>query len=328
MKRIITLLSGCLLYLYSLAQTPATDRDFNFQSIYRIKNVKTQKAMEVEDGAFEKGTKVQQYFSYSRNGFVDGHNQEWLIIPAGRKEGLFVFYIINNGFLKYLDAILPLGVNEGLDSETQLWVFEKTGQNWLIRSFSSRQYLQIPEGSVKDGDRFNLSAFTGQLNQQFVLISTGATVPTSITHGALVNITPSYADSKAMDASGASERDGEPIKINELRNGETKQQWQITLSPGYYEMKPKNASAKCAEVLNFSTNDSDPAGCWTCVNGLNQKWIIVPVARESGRYIFFNRNSGKCLTVQGGNSTQNGTKIVQFTYANRDNSKWKITPAR
>jgi hypothetical protein len=64
------------------------------------------------------------------------------------------------------------------------------------------------------------------------------------------------------------------------------------------------------------------------VNGANQKWIIVPVARENGKYIFFNRNSGKCLTVQGGNSTQNGTKIVQYTFANKDNSKWKISPAR
>lgn len=327
MKSIAYLTAFCLSYSLSFSQTPVADNELNFQSIYRIKNVKTQKAMEVEDGAFEKGTKVQQYFSYSRNGFVDGHNQEWLIIPAGKREGLFVFYIINNGFLKYLDAMVPLSVNEGVDADNQLWVFEKIGQNWLIKSFSSRQYVEIPEGNVKDGDRFQLAAFTGNANQQFNLISTGATVPASL-RGPWLNITTSYAGTKAMDASGAAERDGEPLKINELRNGETKQQWQISLSPGYYELKPRNAPTKCAEVLNFSTQDADPAGCWTCVNGPNQKWIIVPVARESGKYIFFNRNSGKCLTVQGGNSTQNGTKIVQYTFANKDNSKWKISPAR
>ena len=186
--------------------------------------------MEVEDGAFEKGTKVQQYFSYSRNGLVDGHNQEWLVIPAGKREGIFVFYIINNGFLKYLDAMVPLSVNEGVDADNQLWVFEKKGQNWLIKSFSSRQYIEIPEGNVKDGDRFRLAAFTGNVNQQFNLISTGATVPPNL-RGPWLNITTSYAGTKAMDASGAAERDGEPLKINELRNGETKQQWQISISP-------------------------------------------------------------------------------------------------
>lgn len=330
MKYVYTLLNGCFICLFSFSQNPvvATDADFNFQTIYRIKNLATQKVMEVEDGVFNKGSKVQQYFSYSRNGLADGHNQEWLIIPAGKKENQFVFFIINNGFLKYLDAILPLNVTEGNDGDTQLWVFEKIGQNWLIKSYTAHQYLQIPNGSNNDGDRFDIAPFTGQTNQQFILIRTGSTVPTNLTGNVYVNITPSYSDSKALDASGANDREGEPLKINERRNGETKQMWQIKLTPTYYELKPKSVSTKCAEILSFSMQNSDPAGCWTCVNGPNQKWIIVPVARESGKYIFFNRNSGKCLTVQGGNRTENGTRIIQYTYANQANSQWKISLAR
>lgn len=283
--------------------------------------------MEVEDGAFDKGSKVQQYFSYARNGFVDGHNQEWLIIPAGKRENIFVFYIINNGFLKYLDSVLPLIVAEGNDGDNQLWVFEKIGQNFFIKSYLGNQYLGMPEGLVNDGDGFSTHGFTGRTNQQFILINTGSTVPTNITRGALVNINPSYATSKALDASGAAEREGAPLAIYDLRNGETKQQWQINLTPTYYELKPKSASTRCAEVLNFSTRDSDPAGCWTCVNGLNQKWIIVPVAREPGKYIFFNRNSGKCLSAQSSNSA-NGTRVIQTIFSNKDSNKWKITLAR
>jgi hypothetical protein len=293
-----------------------------------MKNVRTQKALEVEDGVFNKGSKVQQYFPYSRNGLVDGHNQEWLIIPAGRRENKFVFYIINNGFLKYLDAILPLEVKEGMDSETQLWTFEKIGQNWLIKSLTANQYLEIPLNSSNDGDPFTLGNFTGQTNQQFILARTGSTFPTSFTGGVALNITPAYADSKALDASGSMDREGEPLKIFDLRKGDVKQQWLITSTPGYYELKPKYVSSKCAEVLNFSMQNSDPAGCFTCVNGSNQKWIIFPVARENGKYIFFNRNSGKCLTVQGGNRTENGSRIIQFNYVNQENCKWKISSAR
>lgn len=329
MRKVFALLSFSILRLISFSQTPiaAIDADFNFQTIYRIKNVATQKAMEVEDGAFSKGSKVQQYFSYSRNGLVDGHNQEWIIIPAGKRENKSVYYIINNGFLKYLDAMLPLHVTEGSDGDTQLWLFEKLGQNWLIKSYTANQYLQIPTGSINDGDRFDMAPFTGQTNQQFALGRTGSTVPTNFTGTAWVNIIPSHADSKGLDASGANERDGEPLKINELRNGETKQQWQITIGPAYYEIKPKSVPAKCVEVLSFSMQNSDPAGCWTCVNGPNQKWIIVPVAREAGKFIFFNRNSGKCLTVLNA-SRDNGTKVIQYTYANQANSKWKISLAR
>jgi hypothetical protein len=328
MKNIIACIAVCFISLFSFSQTPATDNDFNFQTIYRIKNVKTQKAMEVEDALLSKGSKVQQYFPYTRNGLTDGHNQEWLIIPAGKRDNLFVYYIINNGFLKYLDAMLPLNVTDGLDSDTQLWLLEKTGQNFFIKSYSGREYLEMPNGTMNDGDRFSLAAFTGSANQQFTLIRTGSTVPTNLTGNATVNITPSYANSKALNATGANERNGEPLKINDLRNGDLSVQWQIMITPGYYEVKPKIAPGKCAEVLNFSMQNGDPAGCWQCVNGPNQKWIIVPVAREEGKYIFFNRNSGKCLTVDGGNSTINGTKVVQSTFTNKDNSKWKISVAR
>jgi len=313
---------------YGSAGQGVTDNDFNFQDIHLFKNIKTQKMLEVEDGPINKGSRVQQYFAYARNGLTDGYNQQWLIIPAGRRNGQFVFHIINYGFLKYLDSQLPLKVEEGNGGDNQLWVFQRSGSNWLIKSFLAEQFLEIPNGVLNDGAAFSIGPYTGEANQQFILTRyAGQTGPGTGMVGQPVNIMPAYANSKALDATGASVN-GTQVTIRDMGRGDIKQQWQFNLNSNYFELRPRMALTKCAAVSGLSMEDDAQTVCWDCVNNPNEKWIIIPVIRQRGKFIFFNRNSGKCLAVAGGNATANGTGIIQHTYNNQENCKWLFQPAR
>ena len=77
------------------------------------------------------------------------------------------------------------------------------------------------------------------------------------------------------------------------------------------------------EVLSFSTNNGGRVGIWDNTDGLNQDWLIIRMARESDKFILFNRNSSKCLDVSGV-GTSNGTVVHQWDFVNGDNQKWKI----
>jgi hypothetical protein len=333
MKIIFLFLSICCLsVLKSNCQTDVTEEELNFQDIFLFKSAQTQKMLEVEDGLINHGTRVQQYFPYSRNGLADGHGQQWMIIPAGKRGKQSVYYIINYGFLKYLDAMVPLIVNEGNDGDNQLWILQRMGSNYMIKSYLANQYIEIPAGSNNDGDRFAIANFTGSLNQQFIMIRyAGQTGPPSSQVNQFVNITPAFNDNKALDASGTFDRNGAQLTIRDRVNGDTKEQWQIQFNSNLYQVKPRLALNKCMEDLSFATADGAGIGVWDCVSNqpaLNQKWIIMPVIRQSGKFIFFNRGSGKCLTVSGGTAGTNGTPVVQFTYADRENSRWRINAPR
>lgn len=327
MKKIIAAYVSTVLSIVSFCQTDVPESEINFQTIYLFKNVKTQKMMEVEDGAFNKGTKVQQYFPYAKNGLTDGFNQQWIIIPAGVREKHKVYHLINYGFLKYLDGFSPVTVQEGSDADNLLWIFQKVGSYWMIKSYLSQQFVEMANG-MDDGASFTLGSFTGNTNQQFIVTQyIGQTGISSAISSQVNNILTGYNDNKALDATGA-ETDGGTLRIDQLSNSNPKQQWQIQLTSQYYELRPRNAGSRCMEILSFSVAEGGGAGFWNCVGGINQRWIIIPVVRQSGKYIFFNCNSGKCLAVSGGASNSNLVGVVQYTYANQENAKWKIKAAR
>jgi hypothetical protein len=303
---------------------PSTD-------LYRFQNSGNQKYVEVDGSPFG-GHKVQQYFGYERNGFVDGTNQKWLIIPAGTRNGEKIFYIINYSFLRYLHAKPELTVEDGnTDLDEELWVFQPaTGNNqYFIRSLSTGQYVTTI-GSL-DGGKVNLTGFTGQTNQVFTSIHlAGNTGVRNFNTSESANIKPAYNDGKGIDATGGASANNIQLTLKDLAPGRIDQQWQfIRDAEGYYEIKSLNSgNRKCLEIFGFSMDNGGIAECWDYVNGINQKWLIIPVAREDGKYIFFNKNSGKCLNVSGGNRNENGARLIQYKFMNQENSKWRINIAR
>lgn len=291
--------------------------------VYRIKNDQYQKYVEVEDDAITKGTRVQQYFGYQKNGLVDGHNQEWLLIPAGTRGLEQAFYIINNGFLKYLQSGTGVTVQEGNAAETnQLWFLQPAGgaDKFFVKSVSSGTYLEMPS-SAADGQALKLSAFTGGPNQVFTFIHFVGYTGLSSSMTGFLNVSPTFNNGKGLDATeNGATNNNVPMVLSDLSNQNEKQQFQFVRDAnGYYEIKSKISNTrKCLE-----TNNDGTAECWDCANVKNQKWIVVPVVRESGKYILFNRNSGKCLYAAG-----NTANPVQYKYVNQDNYKWFIKPAR
>src|SRR5205085_6560101 len=196
-----------VLFFNAQAQTIIEDNEINFQDIFLFKNAKSMKMLEVEDGPFNKGRKVQEYFPYAKNGLTDGYNQQWLIIPAGTCKGRNVYHLINYGFLKFLSSMDPVVVEEGNGADDELWVFERMGQNWLIKSYLGNVYLQIPDGAYKDGEAFTLGNFNGSLTQQFIMTRyAGQTGPPPAVSSGIMNIMTAYNDSKLPDASGAADR--------------------------------------------------------------------------------------------------------------------------
>jgi hypothetical protein len=306
--------------------------NFNYEAnlpphdLYKMMINSTSKMLEVEDAAFAGGTKVQQYFSYERNAACDGKNQQWLLIPAGTRGTEPVFYIINYGFLKYLEAGSNATVQEGNNSDNQLWFIQPTATTakYHVKSVAFGTYLEIPVGAGADGDRFRMGAFTGGSNQLFSFTRySGATGLQSFSPLQNLRIVPSYSDGKSLALPNGSTANENPLQLWDAK-GLAGEYWQINRgSDGYYSIVPKLApAAKCASVYGESEDNGAAIVNYDYSNNRNQRWIVIPVVRQPGKYIFFSKHSGKCMSVTGGNNTSNGAAIVQSKYVNQDNCKW------
>lgn len=301
------------------------------QNIYLFSSVHNGKVVEVESGVFSYGKKVQQYNGYASNGpAADGRNQEWLIIPAGTRGGHRVYYIINNGFLKYLHMAESVSVETGRDADNQLWMINDTGAPnvYTIQSFLSRQFLQTPLNNTNNGVQMEMANFNGRANQQFKLIQyVGNTGPIGYVPGSSVNICPKMNNSKTINIANANTQNGAMIELHDIINGATNEHWRLFRTPdGYYKIHSAFTN-KCIDVTGWEAGNNTNLVSWDHAEVEKQKWLIIPVAREPGYFIFFNKVSGKCIDVADASSA-NGAIVQTFTFANQDNQKWKLVPAR
>ncbi|WNM40971.1 RICIN domain-containing protein [Micromonospora halotolerans] len=60
-----------------------------------------------------------------------------------------------------------------------------------------------------------------------------------------------------------------------------------------------------------------------CTGGPEQQWVVTPVAADT--YVLVNAASGKCLDVYG-QSTDDGTDLVQWSCNGQANQQWKLQP--
>jgi hypothetical protein len=299
------------------------------QNVYRFKNNASQKAMEVEDAALVGGTKVQQFREYERNGLSDGKNQQWLLIPAGSRGNQKVFFIINFAFLKYLQAGRNVTVERGNDNPTQLWIIEPAGlQNtYYIKSFATNAYIEIPSGSTNDGAPFVTNNFSGQANQQFVFTKYVGVLGPDRFHGD-VNICTAQNPEKSLNIADASVANGATIQLYPVQSGASNDRWTLTRTPdGYYRIHTALTGNKCVDVAGWDAVNNNSLVNWDCADVEKQKWLIVPVVREPGNYIFLNKVSGRCIDVAGGIADNHAT-IQTFLFMNQNNQKWKFLPAR
>ncbi len=308
------------------------ERELLPQDIYKFQIAATSKMVEVEDAPLAKGTRVQQFFNYESNGLCDGKNQQWLLIPAGIVGTERVFYIINFGFLKYLEAGSDATLQQPNENNNQRWFMQPSGvaNVYHIKSVATQTYLELPVGSVNDGDRLKLGNFTGASNQQFRFTKiVGLTGPQGDhRYGSYVNVGSRADQNKVINLTDGSMANGGTIKLYDVETGTKNMQWRLErTSDGYYKFINRLATSKCLDVTGWEANNGSALVSWDMADVDKQKWLVIPVVRDAGSYIFFNKVSGKCMSVAGGESRR-GSLIETFCFRNENFQKWKLLPAR
>ena len=318
-----------------------TDVNINYemllppQNTYKMQNIATFKMVEVDDAPpFANGTNVQQYSSYETNGTCDGKNQKWLLIPAAAKgtERVKAFYIINFGFLKYLEAGTDATVQTGNDNNNQRWFIQPTGRQgvYYIKSVATQTYLEMPSGFTHDKDRFKLDSFTGAANQQFAFEQTvGNTGVENYTPGSFINICSQLNPNKTLNIAGASVDNGAVIQLYSHQRGALNEQWKLILTPDhYYKIVSRLDGNKNIDITGLEGGNNSNLLLWDNADVEKQKWLIIPVVREPGNYIFFNKVSGRCIDIAGGTESDHST-IQTYLFQNKDakNQKWRIVSA-
>ena len=115
------------------------------------------------------------------------------------------------------------------------------------------------------------------------------------------------ASGSCVDLTGGSTSNGTVLQQWACGSGNLNQQWKFTAtSGGYYEVNPHASSTLAWDVVNVGTAPGTNMQLWTYGGGLNQQFE--PVLLSSGYYEFIDRNSGLCLNVPGG-ATTNGLQL-------------------
>lgn len=331
---------------------PLIDYKIDVTKKYRLRSPTTSKELEVEDGLIHKGVKVQQYRGYSRNGIVDGYNQEWVFIPAGTVRGannvqIPVVRILNYGFLKYLKAtinssgrVIPqLGIaidQLDADGDDSMWeiVPQQGWQTIKIRSIIDGQFLQFPANS-NDGSEMEVGPASNDGRQNFLYTSfTGfALKPVVANNNAPIALTPVSNENLNLSV-GSCMPDENALMMLANKNSSVACQQFIFY---YKNIRSPNSvfiSSLLQIVPNIHLGFSVKLQANNNLNGGNivigntstnpiSYWIMVDVIREPGNYIFFNAVTGKCMEVYN-NRTDAGATIGQNTFNNTNNQKWKV----
>lgn len=122
--------------------------------------------------------------------------------------------------------------------------------------------------------------------------------------------------------------DGTPLEINACVKKKNGPAWQfVSTSDGYYSVVLRGASG-LGWAIDMATapaggmTDFTRAQLWTYGGGANQQWQLV--SEGGAEFHFINRNSGKCLDVNG-QSTNAGTALQQYTCSATATQTFSIT---
>jgi glucosylceramidase len=114
------------------------------------------------------------------------------------------------------------------------------------------------------------------------------------------------ASGSCVDDTGGGTSNGTVLQQWTCSNN-TNQEWLFTATGGgYYEITTYNASTLAWNVVNVGTAPGTNMQLWTYGGGLNEQFE--PVLLSSGYYEFIDHNSGLCLNVPNGTTT-NGQQL-------------------
>jgi hypothetical protein len=164
---------------------------------------------------------------------------------------------------------------------------------------------------------------TNYSSQQFKVLATQLVSPGSNSYF----LKPAHATNMALDRPGGNTTNGTVLQLWQRFDRNDNQCWQLLFdeSINCYYIHPKSNLNKVIEILSFNTTDGGSAGIWDKWDGnnVNQRWMIIPVVRKTGRYVVFNVNSVKALDATAQGKT-NGTRIQQWEYVNAESEEWEL----
>lgn len=202
----------------------------------------------------------------------------------------------------------------------------QANQAWTLKDMGSAQYEIIASNSNKCVDVFNSGTAngtaiqqmdcTGKPNQLWKLNNLG---------GGQYQII-SSPSGRCLDVTGGAgaTADGVLTELWDCVPQATNQTWALTAPTGATTTPVNNVfTKKCLDVTGgpAATGNGVPIEQWTCTGQSNQSWT----AKDMGgyKYEFIASNSGKCLSIAGGNSTS-GTPIQQADCTGQPNQLWTI----
>jgi hypothetical protein len=128
---------------------------------------------------------------------------------------------------------------------------------------------------------------------------------------------------KCVDARAAATANGTAVQQYTC-NGTTAQEWQFqATSGGYFRVNNQNNAAEAWDVANVSTADGGLIQLWSYSGGNNQQWQ--PVQEADGSYHILSRNTGKCLDVPAG-STSDSVQLQQYACNGTSAQSFALVP--
>lgn len=159
-------------------------------------------------------------------------------------------------------------------------------------------------------------------NQASATTSAASSTSTGISTTAYYTIA-NQASGACVDLTGGSTSNQTVLQQWACSTGNLNQQWKFTTATGsYYEVTPHASSTLAWDVVNVGTTPGTNMQLWTYGGGLNQQFQ--PVLLSSGYYEFIDHNSGLCLNVPNG-ATTNGLQLQINTCNGATSEAFKLT---
>ena len=323
-----------LLLLLSFTGFAQNGYNVEFGQVYRLENTSNQKSIEVEDGLLSKGTRVQQYRGYTRNGSTDGYNQEWIFLPGeiiernGQK--IYLVRILNYGFLDYLTnnsgTVQLAKFNTNTANLGQFWeVIRTPNGNIKLRSHVSNTFLQAPN-DANDGTAMTLAVRNDSPAQEFKPVTFVKDGVPRFAYSEAVAIKPANNAHLALDVTACGTAESTLLNVWNVGRNNVCQQFQFKRALGENQVHIK-PMLKPDFGVRLQDITSKAAGANIVIGSqpteTSTVWIAVKVIREPNKYIFFNLISGLCMEVWNAR-TDAGATIGQNVFTNGNHQKWLI----
>ena len=277
--------------LFSLAMACACPAQVGLQGRSQygglLRNVNSQKCIDVFGGSTSKNANVQQY---SCNG---GANQRWEFIELGN--GQFAIRNVNSGLV--LDVARDSRGNgrtcnsfPGTVAQTQRWVTRGSNNNFEIVNVNSSKCLDVLGGGMGNNVNIVQMQCSGRANQRWYA---GYSMPGGPGPGGPGMPPPPPPPGMGGGPSGARQFTG---------------------------MIRSVGSNKCVDVYGDSRQPGANVQQYGCNGGANQKWVFVTVGRNE--YVIQNVNSNLVLSVAGADR-RNGANVQQSVWNNGPNQRWR-----